>query len=77
MVNISFILFFKEAWIGVSSVAECIILIFCLFFLGNTSIKLPSPLSKTGFLERSLIGGFNRFAKTAPNDVFIEHFLML
>ena len=44
--------------------------------MGNTSIQLPSPRSKTGSLRRVLMLLLLRSEKTAPMDIFLEYLLI-
>ena len=76
MVNKSFVLF-KAACIGVNLVEVCTRLFYCFVIVGNTSIQLPSPFSKTSRLTRSLLLLLKRSAKTTPNDVILESCTML
>ena len=62
---------------GVNLVDECNRLLYCFVIVGNISIHLPSPFSKTGRLGRFLIVRLNLSAKTAPKEVFLEKCLML
>ena len=65
--------FFKESPIGVNSVEECFLLLYCFSIAGNTSTQSPSPLNKTGRLRRILIVRLKRSAKTPPKEVFLEY----
>ena len=64
--------FFKEASFGDSFVDEWILLLYCFVIVGNISIQLASPRSKTIFLSRSLIVRLNLSAKTAPFELFLD-----
>ena len=56
---------------------ECFVLLYFFVIVGNTSIQLASPSSKTGFIGRTPILQLNFSVKTAPVDVFLEQFSLL
>ena len=76
LVNIPVILF-KEVWIGVGWVEECTLFVNYFVFVGETSNQSACTLSKAGLIRSSVKVRFNRLAKTAPRDVYLEHIWML